>query len=267
MTSSSTVRPVTVGLARAWRLASPRVHADGVATADVHVADLEDGVEPERRSAERAVLADWLASGAQAWVRVNPAGSDDWATDLDLVASSPGVLGVMLAMTENAAHVEETFARIDVPVVPLIETAKGLLNAAEVAAAGVARIAFGTGDFCRDLELDGNPDALLFARSQLVIVSRAHGLAGPVDGPATSPDHAAIADSTRYGRSLGMTGRMCTSDDQTEIVQSVLSPSGREIEAAQQLLAAPPTGYRGSIGPRLAQARALLERASAYGLG
>lgn len=258
---------VSVGFARAWRLASPTTHTQGVDAADVLIADLEDGVAAHRRSAERDVLADWLSEDRDVWVRVNPAASEDWITDLDLISASRGVSGIVLAMTESADHVAATRARVELPVVPLIETARGLLNSAEIAAsAGVARIAFGTGDFRRDLQIDDGRDSLLFARSQLVAVSRAFGLAGPVDGPATSADAGVISVSTLYGRSIGMTGRMCTSDEQTIIVQSALSPSREEIAEAQGLLAAPPSGYPGSVGPRLAQARALLERASAYQL-
>lgn len=58
----------------------------------------------------------------------------------------------MLAMVESVDHVTETAKRLpDVPIVALVETARGLERITEIAATkGTFRLAFGIGDFRRD---------------------------------------------------------------------------------------------------------------------
>ena len=98
-------------------------------------------------------------------VRVNARSSDDYSLDLDSVRDL-GLAGVMLAKAETAADVEATSAATGVPVVALIETARGLA-AARLIAAACARIAFGSIDFAADLEVEKS-DA----------ISRAHSCCG-----------------------------------------------------------------------------------------
>ena len=61
-------------------------------------------------------------------------------------------IAVMLAMVESVDHVTETAKRLaGVPIVALVETARGLERITEIAAAkGTFRLAFGIGDFRRD---------------------------------------------------------------------------------------------------------------------
>ena len=73
--------------------------------------------------------------------------------------------------------------KLSLPIIPLIESASGLWHCEEIAAAaGVVRLAFGSVDFQLDLGICGDQEELLFARSQLVLVSRVKGLLPPVDG-------------------------------------------------------------------------------------
>src|SRR5690606_1887351 len=100
----------------------------------------------------------------------------------------------------------------------------------------------------------------------LVVASRAAGLPGPVDGPTVSEDPEQVADDTRYALSLGMTGRLCTSETAARIVNATCAPSSEDVAAARAFLASPPEGYAGAIAPRLAQAKDTLRRAEAYGI-
>ncbi len=54
--------------------------------------DLPDAQKP----AGRVSVAEWLTTGAQAWVRINSVTTPDWSSDLDALAHAPGLLGVML---------------------------------------------------------------------------------------------------------------------------------------------------------------------------
>ena len=81
----------------------------------------------------------------------------------------------MLAMVESVDHVTETAKRLpDVPIVALVETARGLERITEIAAAkGTFRLAFGIGDFRRDTGFGDNPTTLAYARSRFTIAAKA----------------------------------------------------------------------------------------------
>ena len=65
----------------------------------------------------------------------------------------------MLAMVESVDHVTETAKRLpNVPIVALVETARGLERITEIAATkGTFRLAFGIGDFRRDTGFGRTP--------------------------------------------------------------------------------------------------------------
>ena len=137
--------------------------------------------KPAARDAVRAFLTDH-----HAWVRISPATTADGEADLRALRDVPGLLGVMLAETESAAHVDSVATVLPgTPVLALVESALGIERAFEIAsAASTVRLAFGTGDFRRDTLASADPQALAYARGRLVVASRAAGIAGPIDGPS-----------------------------------------------------------------------------------
>ena len=163
-------------LARSWLLVNG-AHADRFQSAvnsraDVVVYDIEDAVAPKDKQAARDNVVGWLRTGNIDWVRINGFGTPWWADDLAALATTP-VGGVMLAMVESVDHVTETAKRLpDVPIVALVETARGLERMTEIAAAkGTFRLAFGIGDFRRDTGLGEDPMTLAYARSRFTIAA------------------------------------------------------------------------------------------------
>ncbi len=63
------------------------------------ILDLEDGVAAKDREAARAALIDTPLDPDRTVVRINPAGTDDHALDLDALAKT-NYTTVMLAKTE-----------------------------------------------------------------------------------------------------------------------------------------------------------------------
>ncbi len=141
--------------------------------ADIVVLDIEDAVAPKGKDRARDNVKRWFADGNTDWVRVNGFGTRWWADDLDML-SGTSVGGVMLAMVESVDHVIETAKRLpDVPIVALVETARGLERITETAATkGTFRLAFGIGDFRRDTGFGGNPATLAYARSRFTIADQ-----------------------------------------------------------------------------------------------
>ncbi len=97
------------------------------AGADVVIIDLEDAVDPEDKDAAREHIAGWLAAGKHAVLRINAAATP-WHTDDVELASRHGA-PVMLAKASSADEVIRVAQATAAPVLPLIETARGILAA------------------------------------------------------------------------------------------------------------------------------------------
>lgn len=210
------------------------------AGADVVIVDLEDAVVGAEKAAARDAARAWLQAGGRAWLRLNGTDTAWHAQDLQLL-DLPGVLGVMLPKAERRedlqALVERAAGR---PLVPLIESALGLWRAFELASVpGVTRLAFGAVDFQLDTGIVGEGDELLYARSQLVVVSRAAGLLAPVDGVTVALEDAdALAADVARARSLGMGAKLCIHPQQVAVVNRAFLPRPEEITWARQVVAA-----------------------------
>ncbi|MGB2815769.1 MAG: CoA ester lyase [Burkholderiaceae bacterium] len=209
------------------------------AGADVTLIDLEDAVAAADKASAREAIRAWLHASKSVYLRINGADTDWFQDDLALLAL-PGVRGVVLPKTEHSASISEIHdAAHGLPVIALIESALGLRNVEAIAAAGVARFAFGSIDFQLDLGIAGEREELLFARSTLVLVSRLAGLPPPVDGVTVAlDDPAQLADDIAYARRLGFGGKLCIHPRQVEAVNSGFLPPAADIEWATRVLQA-----------------------------
>ena len=217
--------------------------------ADEVIFDLEDAVAPAHKARARDAIAGWLDRARPVWLRVNAVDTEWFADDLRL-ASEPGVAGVMLSKAE-AIPGELTTLHQDrgVAVIALIETALGLAHARELATApAVQRLAFGSLDFQADLGIEGDDDALLFFRSQLVWQSRLAGLAPPVDGVTVAiGDAAMLTGDARRARRLGFGAKLCIHPGQLEAVHAAFAPDDAQRAWAQRVLATVEAGGSGAV--------------------
>lgn len=241
--------------------------------ADLVVVDLEDAVPPEQKSAARAEVASWLVGEGVAAVRVNPVDSEQYADDVAALAGLPGLRAVLLPMASSAAALAELHDRLgtDVALLAQVETAAGLLRAVDLAAApGVVRLAFGHLDFAFDVDASPEPDAMAWARSSLVVASRAAGVAGPVDSVTTDlDDEQATHLDAVHARALGFTGKLCIHPRQVATVNEAMSPTAEEIAWADRVLAAGTGGAMRVDGqmvdaPVVARAERIMARARSH---
>lgn len=251
---------------------------------DVVVLDLEDAVAAQHRAAARESVVSWLRGGGRAAVRINGVGCSDHEKDVAALASvatkhaadgagdatDVGLVAVLVAKAEDPALLTGLAERLSVPVVALLETAVGVLRAAEIAAAdGVARLAIGHLDLAADLGADTSRVAMLHARSHLVLASRAAGLPGPLDGVTTALDDPdLLEDDLRHARELGMTGKLLIHPRQVEITHAAFRSTPDEVAWAQQVRAAVAEHGTGAVrldgdmvdAPVLARADEILRR-------
>jgi citrate lyase subunit beta / citryl-CoA lyase len=217
-----------------------RVDKARASGADVVIADVEDAVAPEDKDRARDAIGAVLDPARPLVVRINPFGSPWFERDLAL-CSRPGVAAVVLPKAEDPAHLSTVHAACARPVLALIETARGVWNALELARAqGVGRLVFGAFDFRLDLAL---PDAgyaqLAPYRAQLVLASRVAGLPAPVDSPSAElNDESAVRTEALEAKNSGFGGKLCVHPSQVPVVNATFMPSAGELEWASRVVEA-----------------------------
>lgn len=216
-----------------------RFEKAAAAAPDAVILDLEDAVAPDAKEAARGALrTDFTV--LPVLVRVNAAGTAWHAADLAAVARlKPAAVLLPKAETPDTLNAVAAAIGPDVPVIALVETALGLAQARALAAhRAVTRLAFGSVDFCADLGCAHVREALLAARSELVLASRLAGIAAPIDGVTTRIDDAAEAtDDARYARALGFTGKLAIHPRQIAPIREGFRPSAQDIAWAERVLA------------------------------
>ncbi|WP_405097292.1 HpcH/HpaI aldolase/citrate lyase family protein [Micromonospora sp. NBC_01412] len=222
------------------------------AGADEVILDLEDAVSGPDKPAARQWVRGWLHGTGAAAVRIN-AGPEQ-ADDLAALAGVPGLTAVVVAKAEDPDVLQMVGDRLGVPVLALIESARGVARAREVAAApAVARLAIGTVDLALDLDAEEAWEPLLSARAELVVASRLAGLPGPVDGVSAGlDDEREVFTATERARALGFTGKLCVHPRQIPPAHRALRPSADRVAWATQVLGATDAGSSaGRVGTEM----------------
>lgn len=231
--------------------------------ADAVVCDLEDGVAPGDKTQARTEVRTWLTAGGRAWVRVNASGSEAGDDDVAALRGLPGLQGLMVPKSESAGQLEDLVRRGGgCPVVALVETAAGVLEAGNIARSpAVERLAFGSIDYAGDIDAVESDDSLLLARSLLVLASRAAGKPGPLDGVTTDlltmePVQLAAA----YARSLGFAGKLCIHPRQVAAVAAGFAPQEQDVRWAHEVVEAAASAGAVAVAGHMVD-RPVLERA------
>jgi citrate lyase subunit beta / citryl-CoA lyase len=206
--------------------------------ADVVIVDLEDAVPLARKAAAREAVKQWLRPEKPVIVRINAVDSEWYRDDIEL-ARRPGVAGLMIPKAEKlGAELLDICASHHKYIIPLIETALGFENMADIASqANVQRFAFGSLDFQLDLGIPGEGDALLFFRSQMVLRSRRADLSAPIDGVSVDiTNEQQLTADTEYARQIGFGAKLCIHPNQVGTVNRTFSPSEAEVAWAARVL-------------------------------
>ena len=250
----------------------PERFAKAAATAaDLVIVDLEDAVPEEHKATARDAVAAWLSAGGRSAVRVTGTKSVHYQQDVTALAGLAGLQAVVVPMADDPAAMAALHQQLGsgVQIVALIETALGVVRAFEIASTpGVSRLAFGHLDFAADIDSSTADEAMLMARSALVVASRAAGLPGPVDGVTTDLDDPAVSGAAAArARGLGFAGKLCIHPMQVAAVNAAFSPSGEELAWAHRIVEASTAGGALRVdghmvdAPVIRKAQAILARA------
>ena len=225
--------------------------------ADAVILDLEDAVAvAEKVAAREDVVAAFSASQRKClhYVRINSVDTEYWLGDIQATVG-PWLDGVVVPKVESAAALLEVEAAIAeaesaaglavgcLDILPIIETARGVETAAEIATAGsrIRRLACGGGDYTLDLDYEwsADEDVLAYARARLSHASRLGGLQPPIDTVVLQiKDDARFTASAQRGRKFGFGGKLCIHPSQIPLTNSIFSPSTQEIAHASAVVAA-----------------------------
>ncbi|GAA3007791.1 HpcH/HpaI aldolase/citrate lyase family protein [Microbacterium aurantiacum] len=229
--------------ARTWLFVPgdrPERYAKALASgADMVIIDLEDAVAPSEKDRARYEASTAISRGGSFAVRVGATPGEDGERDVEaLRAAGARPRAIVVAKAEDPAALDHVGRTLGAPVIALIESARGLEAASEIAAASsVARLALGAVDLSLDLDSVPDEDVLAPVRSRLVVASRAARLAGPLDSP--SLDIAAlerVGAAASTARRVGMGGMLCIHPAQVPVVATAFLPSEAEVSRARAIL-------------------------------
>lgn len=227
----------------------PDRFARALAAADSVVVDLEDAVLPDAKERARDTLAEGLAGLPlnRVVVRVNGVSSpwhdDDVAAVRDLAFSQGVAATLMLPKAERGCDIA---ALGDLHVIALCETAAGVINAADIAAADNCRgLVWGSEDLALSLgaRIGRDSRGLLtggsfFARHQVLFAARASGKLA-IDAVFVDLDDAAgFQREVGSAAECGFDGKACIHPSQAAMTRTAFTPPPGEVDWAREVLAA-----------------------------
>ena len=271
------------------------MRSGGLFGADCVILDLEDSVSPAEKDAARILVRNTLLTvdyfDAERIVRINPLSTEFGADDLEMVVPY-GVDTILVPKCESAGDVkavEEMITALEkkhslgyeVLIMPLIETARGILNAYEIASASerVVALCFGAEDFTADIGAERTREGTesFTARSMLVLGAKAAGVQAIDTVFSDVQDEEGLVASAREAMALGFEGKGVIHPSQIAPVHKVFTPAPERIEYAGKVVAAIEKARSegsgvASIGSKMidapieARARKILRLAEALGL-
>jgi citrate lyase subunit beta/citryl-CoA lyase len=236
--------------------------------ADGIILDIEDSVAPEAKGIAREQIARAIAAGGfghrEVFVRSNALDTPWWADDVKMAARArpDAILVPKVSSVEDLAAIarclSEANAQASIRVWTMIETARAVLHAEELAAASsnveprLAGFVFGPNDISRETRIRMQPGraAMLPMITHCILASRAYGLE-ILDGPYSDFSNVdGFSQECAQARDLGFDGKTLIHPGQIEACNAIFTPPAEEVARARRIIAAfelPENASRGAI--------------------
>lgn len=219
--------------------------------------DMEDGVAPNRKAAAREQIAAALQevdfSHSERLVRINAIGSGLEQEDLNsALAGHPD--GIVIPKVSSAAPLKWVSSQIEaferqrgwpsggISMIAIVESALGIVNLAQIAAADVRlrALVFGAEDLANDIGARRSLEAweVFYARSALVTHAKAHDLQAIDMVFVDFHDLMGLRREAEYGAQLGFSGKQIIHPNQVGPVQDAFTPTDELILQAQKIVQA-----------------------------
>jgi citrate lyase subunit beta/citryl-CoA lyase len=228
---------------------------------DVVILDLEDAVAPEQKASARDAAVAAVRAGGFGYrelvVRANALDTEWGADDLAALRDS-GADAVLLPKVSDVDTLGAARRPLGdgIPLWAMVETARGVVNLADIVdasgAVGLAALVVGTNDLAKELRC--RPGAtrapLLPILTQVVLAARMAGLVA-LDGVINVlDDEERIAAECAQGLEWGFDGKTLIHPAQIAAANRIFAPAADEVAWAQQVVAAfdlPEHAARGAI--------------------
>ena len=213
---------------------------------DSFCMDLEDGValnnKPAARESVKSALKELDFGHTERLVRINPAETVLATQDLEsLLVARPD--GIVVPKVESAADIQWVALQLDaadMPIIAIVETARGIINLKEIGAAGstLSALAFGAEDLAGDIGATRTKAGweVLYARSAVITHAAANGLQALDMVFVDFRDPENLALEAQAGASMGYDGKQAIHPNQIEVINQAFTPSQEEIEKAQRVV-------------------------------
>ncbi len=226
----------------------------GLHKPDGIILDLEDSVSPNEKDAAQLLVRNALRSvdfyGAERMVRINqlPKGLDDLKfvvphnVHVILIPKCETADDVLAVKAETDKLRKANKIRKKIYFMPIIESAKGVINAYEIASASedVCAVAIGLEDYTADIGAQRTNEGResFYARSALVNAAKAAGVQAIDTVFSDVNDMEGLRQSVLEAKSLGFDGKGCIHPRQIKVVHEAFAPTEEELEKAKKIVAA-----------------------------
>ena len=226
----------------------------GIHQPDAIILDLEDSVAPSEKDAARLIVRNALRTldffGAERMVRINQGKTG--LNDLEAVIPN-NVHLILVPKVEDANQLKAADDKIQqirkgcgrkdpVFLMPILESAKGILNALEIAKASNNNVAIAIGleDYTADIGVQRTNQGResLFARSQVVNAAKSVGIQAIDTVFSDVNDEDGLRSSVQEAKELGFDGKGCIHPRQIKPIHEEFAPSEAEIETAKNIVLA-----------------------------
>ncbi len=225
--------------------------------ADSIMLDLEDSVSVHEKDAARLLVYHALKSldfgKTEVLVRVNALNSPFGKEDLEAIVRA-GPDAIRMPKTETPQEVTEVDGIISaiekeagmepgtIKLFAAIESAKGVLNAPQIAVASsrLVGMALGAEDFVTDLKTTRSVDGieLLTARSLILFAARAAGIDAIDTVFSNVNDEKGFSEEVKLIKQLGFDGKSIINPRQIETVHEIFTPSKEEVAKSIRIIEA-----------------------------
>lgn len=231
-------------------------------SASAVILDLEDGVGAGEKEEARAGLASALAEPwperPALFIRVNGPRSPHFVADVAAVAPRNPV-GVCVPKCESAddvrlavAELERNGAAPSVRMLPFIESARGIVNAFEIASASdrVVAVALGSEDLAADMGLRRTKAGgeIAYYRAAVATAARAAGVLAIDAVWIDLQDVEGLEADAAVGRGAGFAGKQIVHPSQIDPVARAFAATATEIAWAARIVEAFDATERGGSG-------------------
>jgi citrate lyase subunit beta/citryl-CoA lyase len=226
----------------------------GIHKPDAVILDLEDSVTPSEKDAARLIVRNALMTldffGAERMVRINQGKLG--LKDLEAIVPH-NVHLILVPKVENAKQLKAVDDKIQnirkdcgrkepVYLMPILESAKGILNSLEIAKASKNNVAIAIGleDYTADIGVQRTNQGResLFARSQVVNAARSAGIQAIDTVFSDVGDDEGLRSSVQEAKELGFDGKGCIHPRQIRPIHEEFAPTISEIEKAKKIVLA-----------------------------